>query len=137
MIALTAIHSNMKDVQRRFNNKEMKFHLTAYRTYKSLSQARKIFRFLKFIEVVEDILIIGDQCADKKTLKLHLQLFAKISSFFYYLLDNVVWFMKSSILRGIIEKQTKTSYIYAKNSFSLFRATFSVVLNYLQLKESY
>jgi len=43
MIALTAIHSNIQEVQSAFQKKQMKFHLTAYRTYKSLSQARKIF----------------------------------------------------------------------------------------------
>lgn len=59
MIALTAIHSNIREVQTAFHSQQMKFHLTAYRTFKSLSQARKIFRFLKFIEVVEDILLVS------------------------------------------------------------------------------
>lgn len=135
MIALTAMYSNIKEVQFAFLKKEMKFHLTAYRTYKSLSQARKIFRFLKFLEVIEDILIISHQCADKRTLKLHLQLFAKISSFFYYLLDNIVWLIKSQILNDIIDRHTKRNYINAKNSFSLFKSCFSLLYNYLELRE--
>ncbi len=64
IVALTAKKSNINKVKMSFKNKEMKVHLVCFRIYKSLSQARKIFRFLKFVEVIEDIIILGNRCLD-------------------------------------------------------------------------
>jgi len=109
IIALSAKKSNINRVQEQFNNKEMKLHLVCFRIYKSLSQARKIFRFLKFVEVIEDIIILGNRCIDDEKLikKIYLMLFSKVSSFFYYLFDNFVWFCRSEILNDVISEQAK------------------------------
>lgn len=99
IIALSAMNSNIPNIRNSYQKKEMKIHLTAYRIWKSLSQARKIFRFLKFIEVIEDIVVLAEKVNEERSMRLNLILFAKISSFFYFVLDNIVWFINSNILK--------------------------------------
>ena len=138
IIALSAKKSNIQEIQDSFMNQEMKGHLVAFRIYKSLSQARKIFRFLKFIDVVEDIIILGNRVLDEEQMrvKLSLMLFSKVSSFFYFLFDNFVWLVQSDILRDYISRQAKKQTIYIKNVFSLFRVCFSMFLSFQELDEA-
>jgi hypothetical protein len=60
---------------------------------KNISSARKVFKFLRFVDEIKNI---SDIVADKENkngvvVKL-LALVARICGFFYYILDNMVWF---------------------------------------------
>jgi hypothetical protein len=132
IFALTAISSNIENLRKSFNKKEMKIHLTAYRIWKALSQARKIFRFLKFIEVIEDIVVLAEKLNENESwsFRLNLILMAKISSFFYFMLDNIVWFIHSDILKFPKKRyfrltNKKKIYFYKKHLFFHSRLFFS------------
>jgi hypothetical protein len=99
MIALSAMESNMPSIKNSFERMEFRYHFMAFKIWKSLSQARKIFRFLKFIDVIEEIIQVGGKFYDKPSLTKILELLSKISSFFYFILDNFVWFINTNILR--------------------------------------
>jgi hypothetical protein len=99
MVALSAMDSNIPYIRNSFERMELPYHFIAYKIWKSLSQARKIFRFLKFIEVIEEIIQVGSKLQDKASLTRVLELLSKVSSFFYFILDNFVWFINTNILR--------------------------------------
>ena len=135
MIALSAIESNLDHVQYAYSNQQMKVHLVALRTWKSLSQARKIFRFLKFIGVVEDITKAGKKAGNNPSLVNYLELLGNVSSFFYYILDNIVWFIHSQILNDVLAKDTKRRFVYTKNLFSFGRVCLSILSGILIIEE--
>jgi Peroxisomal biogenesis factor 11 (PEX11) len=60
---------------------------------KNISSARKVFKFLRFVDEIKNI---ADLLLDKENkngiLVNILALFARICGFFYYILDNIVWF---------------------------------------------
>lgn len=104
-------------------------HLVSKRTWKTLSQARKIFRFLKFIQAVEEIVVASDNLRNRKSFVNYLEVIAKSSSFFYFILDNIVWFINSNILNDILRKSTRKRVIYGKRLFSFVRVNLSIVIN--------
>ena len=135
MIALSAIESNLDHVIYAYSNHQMKVHLVAMRTWKSLSQARKIFRFLKFIGVVEKIVKASEQAKENPSLISYLDVLSNASSFFFYILDNIVWFIHSQILNDVLTKETKRRFVYAKNIFSFCRVCLSIVSGVLVIEE--
>lgn len=68
---------------------------------KNISSGRKVFKFLRFVDEVKSIVdILSDRGAAKHgPLVKVLALFARMCGFFYYLLDNVVWFSNMGMLR--------------------------------------
>lgn len=95
MVALSAMESNIVAVRADFDAQKLPFHFVALKVWKNLSQARKLFRFLKFVDVVEELMQLT---ATKSTFFLKtLKLFSKVFSFFYFMLDNAVWFMRTNI----------------------------------------
>ena len=68
---------------------------------KNISSGRKVFKFLKFIDEVKNISeLVHDGKADKHGMWVKcLAIFARLCGFFYYLLDNVVWFSNMGMIR--------------------------------------
>lgn len=97
MIALSAMDSNIVSVRADFDELKMPVHFIALKVWKNLSQARKIFRFLKFIDVIEDLVELAHSQRENRPLLKMLKLFSKTFSFFYFILDNIVWFMNTNI----------------------------------------
>lgn len=75
--------------------------IIAKKVVKNISSGRKVFKFLKFIDEVKNISdLILEGKADKHGLWVKsLALFARVCGFFYYLLDNVVWFSNMGMIR--------------------------------------
>lgn len=97
-----------KNIETRFSNFKFKFLITTYhfrlneinsvivsrRVVTNVSSGRKVFKLLKFVDEIKAIINLLRQ--KKKGGKNHfliryLSVFAKVCSFFYYILDNVVW----------------------------------------------
>ena len=97
MVALSAMDSNIVSVRADFDAHKLPFHFVALKVWKNLSQARKMFRFLKFVDVIEELVQLVASKAEHRVLLKTLKIFAKVFSFFYFILDNVVWFMNTNI----------------------------------------
>ena len=100
MIALSAMESNINSVRKDFDEMRLPFHFVSYKFWKNLSQARKIFRFLKFIEVIEDLIELSNSKKDSPQMIKLMNVFSKICSFFYFILDNIVWFVNTNIFES-------------------------------------
>ncbi len=60
---------------------------------KNISSARKVFKFLRFVDELKNIADLMGVKGDKNGIIVKLlALFARICGFFYYILDNIVWF---------------------------------------------
>jgi len=60
---------------------------------KNISSARKVFKFLRFVDELKNIAdLMGAKGEKNGMIVKSLALFARICSFFYYILDNMVWF---------------------------------------------
>lgn len=71
--------------------------LIAVKIKSSMSQARKVFRFLKFFEEVRNII---KAFGNKKTVSIKItMIFSHFMSFLYYIHDNVLWGLNIGILR--------------------------------------
>ena len=67
---------------------------------KSISSGRKLFKFLRFVDEVKHIAdLLSEKGNNHGLLVRSLSLFARICGFFYYLLDNVVWFSNMGMIR--------------------------------------
>ena len=65
----------------------------AKRVVKNISSARKVFKFLRFVDEIKNISDIVADNENKNGLAVKiLALIARVCSFFYYILDNMVWF---------------------------------------------
>ena len=62
-----------------------------------MSNGRKIFRFLKFLDEIKNIKKALNS-NKPKWLKVMMGL-SEISSFFYYVLDNILWGINIGVLR--------------------------------------
>ena len=62
-----------------------------------MSNGRKIFRFLKFLDEIKSIRKALNS-NKPKWLKAMMSL-SKISSFFFYILDNILWGINIGVLR--------------------------------------
>lgn len=84
-----------------------------------MSQGRKIFKFLKFLQQIKAI---------QKNLKKQkswaykfLSISINIMAFFYYFIDNTLWAINIGILSELVGKETENRYKRYKNSFSLVK----------------
>lgn len=69
------------------------------RVIEQLSSGRKVFKFLKFIDELKTIMEI---CMEEKKHGIFVflvELVGKISGFFYYLLENIVWIAKIGMIK--------------------------------------
>jgi hypothetical protein len=67
---------------------------------KNISSGRKVFKFLRFVDEIKRIIdLLGEKGAKHGPLVKALALFARICGFFYYLLDNMVWFSSMGMIR--------------------------------------
>lgn len=66
----------------------------------NISSGRKVFKFLKFVDEIKNIIDITREKGAKHGMVVKmLELFARVCGFFYYLLDNVVWFSNMGMIR--------------------------------------
>ena len=71
--------------------------IVAVKIKSSMSQARKVFRFLKFFEEVRNII---KALGNKKALWIKTTIiFSHFMSFLYYIHDNILWGLNIGILR--------------------------------------
>jgi hypothetical protein len=76
----------------------------------NISQGRKIFKFMKFLEPIRKIHEQQILISKKPTLLRGFSLFTLVSAFFLYLSDNMVWFANM----GIIQPRSRFSGIGGK-----------------------
>jgi len=109
-----------------------------------MSQGRKIFRFLKFLDELKTIQTFLKTTNKPFFLKVLITL-RHVSSFFYYILDNTLWGVKTGVLKYFysfitclkrfseyIEHKTYKKWKYKKNWFSLFRNILQLTINLLK-----
>lgn len=66
---------------------------------KNISSARKVFKFLRFVDELKRIADLMNEKGDKHGIMVKaLALVARICGFFYYILDNMVWFSNMGML---------------------------------------
>lgn len=80
-----------------FSNNMIISAIVALKIKSSMSQARKVFRFLRFFEEIKRIV---NTFESKKTWHIKLLLlFSHVMSFLYYIHDNILWGINIGILR--------------------------------------
>jgi hypothetical protein len=100
---------------------------------KSMSQGRKIFRFLKWIEEIKLIYyyIVFKDTSIRNLFKALMNL----SSMFYHIFDNLVWGSNVGIWSEYLAAEIKLK--NTKNSFSLIRNLIKIVLDFYKFKSLY
>lgn len=108
-------------------------HTNLKRIEKSMSNGRKIFRFLKFVEDLKKFYsYLLDSSFDAITI---LKVFTTLSACFYHFLDNLVWASNVGMINRIISGDLgwKTS----KNFFSLTKTLIKLVTSLINFKHCY
>lgn len=96
-----------------------------------MSQGRKIFKFLKFLEQIKAIQ--KNLNKQKNWAYKFLSISINIMAFFYYLIDNTLWGINIGILSEIISKSTENRYKRYKNWFSLGKFLLKLLRNIINL----
>ena len=78
--------------------KEIHSVLVAKGVVDNISSGRKVFKFLKSVDEVKRIVNIIKK-GNKDKVVIILSIFARVCGFFYYLLDNLLWFVNMGMLR--------------------------------------
>ena len=75
--------------------------IVSKRVQENISSGRKVFKFLKFVDEMKSIVdLLRENDGKKYGVIVHfLTLFARICGFFYYILDNVVWFSNMGMIK--------------------------------------
>jgi len=108
-------------------------HLNLKRIEKSMSNGRKIFQFLKFVEDIKKFLnLTYESSFDFKTV---LEAFIALSGGFYHFLDNLVWASNVGMINRVFtgEINWKTS----KNFFSIIRTLIKLFTSFMEFKDCY
>jgi len=127
-------NTNIPEIEEKFRNEEILSARVASKIEQSMSNGRKIFRFLKFLGEVKHVKKALN--SNKPTwLKVMMSL-SRTCSFFYYILDNILWAINIGILSEFFEKTFAKRWKKSKDSFSLFRNVFEFILNYFKLRNS-
>ena len=83
---------NSEEYREAISNDQFKSVVAARTLEKQLSKSRKIFRFMKFLDDVRKIRFLVEKMLEKSPpFQSYLSLFETVCSFFYHLLDNMVW----------------------------------------------
>lgn len=73
--------------------------IVSRRVIENISSGRKVFKFLKFVDEIKSIIdLLRKKNKNTIVVKL-LAFFARFCGFFYYLLDNIVWFANMGMIR--------------------------------------
>lgn len=79
---------------------EIRSVIVSKRVVDNISSGRKVFKFLKSIDEVKTIMeLTRKKTSSNEFIIKVLSLFARGCGFFYYLLDNVVWFANMGMIR--------------------------------------
>lgn len=108
-------------------------HLNLKRIEKSMSNGRKIFRFLKFVEDLKKFInLTYDSSFDSKTV---LKAFIALTGCFYHFLDNLVWASNMGMINRVFSGDInwKTS----KNFFSIIRTLIKLYSAFMEFKNCY
>jgi len=124
-------NSNIPEVQLQYKNGEFKSARLCLKIKESMSQGRKIFRFLKFLDELKTIQNFLKTTNKPLILKVLITL-RHVSSFFYYILDNTLWGVKTGVLSEYVDHDTYKVWKYKKNWFSLFRNILQLTINLLK-----
>ncbi len=65
----------------------------------NISSGRKVFKFLKFVDEIKNIIDLVEKKAKNGLVVKVMSLFARLCGFFYYVLDNMVWFSNMGMIR--------------------------------------
>jgi hypothetical protein len=114
--------------------------IVSKRVAENISSGRKVFKFLKFIDEMKSLtdLIRDSHCKHGILVKV-LTFLARICGFFYYILDNVVWFSNMGMLRY---KIAFGNIWYSKKAFNKvkwkrIKDMFTLVKNWLSVMRSF
>ena len=99
-----------------------------------MSQHRKIFRFLKFIDEFSKIKSGLTKNSDCPILIRFLSQVSHFSSLFYYIFDNLVWAINAGIIDKFYTKEEIKSLKNTKRWFSFSRLVVTILINTYQLK---
>jgi len=118
-----------------FKNNNILSAALALRIKQSMSSGRKIFKFLKFLDEVKNI--DGFLRKTKKPILLKVLItLSHVSSFFYYILDNILWAIAMGILSDFFEEHEYKIWKKRKHSFSFARNILQLVINLLKVNRS-
>ncbi len=73
--------------------------ITSKNVVENISSGRKVFKFLKFVDDIKNIIDLVEKKAKNGFIVKLLSLFARLCGFFYYVLDNMVWFSNMGMIR--------------------------------------
>lgn len=97
-----------------------------YNLKENISQARKVFRLLRFLDEIKGM---------RKILKTNKPLMFKVLSVItyflstmYYVSDNTLWFINVLVTSKAVPKTYKKSWKYRKNFTSLHRVIFYLII---------
>ncbi len=127
------MYSNLPEL--RLLVKDRKYAETLYsgKISSSLSQGRKIFRFLKFFDEIKKF---SKPMGNKPIYLKFLMKLAPVFSFFYYIFDNALWVMGSAMLNVEYMKPYNKRVKYIKNITSLCRNLLNILTNSIHLERA-
>lgn len=97
----------------------------------NISNGRKIFRLLLFLNEINELNDIIMQ--EKKNIKMKiLKILSSICSFNYYLFDNIVWLSTIGIINKFILPKIKWKKL--KDIFSLWKTILEVIISIYQVE---
>ncbi|CDW81009.1 pex11 domain containing protein [Stylonychia lemnae] len=112
--------------------------LIGRRVVDQISSGRKVFKFLKFVDEIKNVVdLFGKKGAKNGQLVRIMSLFARVCGFFYYLLDNVVWFSNMGMIsktafNKMKWKRLKDIFTLAKNWSEVIK---SIIIWYYAVQE--
>lgn len=119
-------YSEITEVRERFLEGLSTSVEIALKTKDSMKSARKIFKFLKFIDELHSMYKLLD--SNKPIYMRLLKLFAHIATFFHNIVDNLLWGINIGVLSSVYDQKTKKKWKAMKHTFSLFRIIFKLLL---------
>lgn len=127
------VYSNIEDVKTIVKDPKIVSQLYSKKIYASQSQNRKIFRFLKFFDEIKKLAKIDE---DSPFAIRFLETLIHTVNIFYYLFDNILWFMGSSILNTETLKVHGKRVKYMKNVFSQCKCVLVIIRDLLILNKA-
>ncbi len=91
-----------------------------------MKSARKIFKFLKFIDELHSLAKLA--YSKKPKIIIILKLFAHIATFFHNIVDNLLWGVNIGVLSSVFDQPTYKRWKAMKHTFSLIRIIFKLLL---------
>jgi hypothetical protein len=121
-------YSSLEHVRQLFKYGRIPSVKLAHVLAENISQARKIFRLLKFLDEVKGM---GRIIRSKKAISVkYLSIITHTFSFLYYLLDNFIWLVNVLIQAGLLGRPLEQQFKQYKNYCSFARCISYLVLLY-------